>query len=226
MAGNPSLQSATGSNKTPILFTLSNVFWQGVYEDNFYSFPLFGELDLSTGELKKFPVRFPSNFRVGNKSYPYKFQVSFIGCDDGRIAYQFGIDNVINFIDTETEEINSFEVNNPDLPVEIYPIDLDTFNDSAESKYYLDNQASYGSIYYNQYTNGFLRGYSVSKNGMKRSYMEIINEDMEVISYFELGSSYSKIPMIYPDEIWFPILRGYRTDQMKFLKVNISELPD
>jgi hypothetical protein len=219
-----SFQSVTGIDKLPIRLFLANVFWQGVFEDEFYAYPLFGELDLRTGILKKLPVSFPSNFRVGNKSYPYKFQPAFTGCDDGRIAYQFGIDNIIHIIDTETEEIESFKVDNPDLPVEIYPIDIETFNNQAESQYYLANQATYGSIYYNQYTNGFLRSYSVSKNGVKKNYMEILNEDLEIVSYFEIVSSYSKVPLIYPDEIWFPFQRGYKENEMKLLKVTLSDL--
>ncbi len=221
-----SFQSVTGIDKLPIRLFLANVFWQGVYEDEFYAYPLFGELDLRTGILKKLPVSFPSNFREGNKSYPYKFQPAFTGCDDGRIAYQFGIDNIIYTIDADTEEIKSFEVANPELSVNIYPIGVETLNDLAETRIYLDNQATYGEIYYNQYTNGFLRSYSVATNGKKRSYMEIINEDMEVVSYFEIDINYSTVPMIYPDEIWFPFQRGYKENEMKFLKISLSNLTD
>ena len=219
-----SFQSVTGVNKLPIRLFLANVFWQGVFEDEFYAYPLFGELDLRTGILKKLPVSFPSNFRVGNKSYPYKFQPAFTGCDDGRIAYQFGIDNIIYTIDTDSEEVKSFEVTNPELPVNIYPIGVETLNDLAEARIYLDNQSTYGEIYYNQYTKGFLRSYSVTTNGQKRSYMEIINEDMEVLSYFEIDTNYSTVPMIYPGEIWFPFQRGYKENEMKLLKVTLSDL--
>ncbi len=216
--------SATSSTSVPLAIELTNVFWEGVFRQDFYEFDILSNFDFTTGQLTTFPIRFPASFNQNGKSYPTNHKFSFTGSEDGRIAYSFGIDENIHVLDIATGKVETHEVKNPNLPINIYPIDKASYLDKDFYTYeYLRNYTMYRHLLYSPYWDGFLRMAVHLDNGNLHLIYELINSDWEVVGQFEVPSAYHPIPIFFPNEIWFPFRLGYKPDEMKYYRVTIGE---
>lgn len=207
----------------PIYIELANVSYDAVYRDDFYDYDLFGTLDLHTGILERFPVRFPENFNRNGLSYPMRFIPSFTALADGKIAYSFGIDDTIHVLDTKTGEITDFSIPNPNFLLNIRPVDQATFMNRNGYVEFTSNLSYYSGLYYDPYRNGLVRmGLKKESNRLTRIY-ELLDENMNIVGQFEQPSQYSPTPFFFPNEIWFPFQMGYAENEMKLLRVIIED---
>jgi hypothetical protein len=207
----------------PIYIELSNMSYDAVYRDDFYDYDIFGKLNLHTGVLERFPVRFPENFNRNGLSYPMRYIPSFTSMADGKIAYFFGIDDTIHVLDTNTGEISDFSIPNPSFPLNIRPIDQASFMDRNWYVEFTSNLSYYSGLYYDPYRKGLVRmGLKKENRRLIRIY-ELLDENMNIVGQFEQSSQYSPTPFFLPNEIWFPFQMGYAEDEMKLLRVRIEE---
>jgi len=207
----------------PIYIELANMTYDVVYRDDFYDYDIFGKLDLHTGELERFPIRFPSDFNRNGLSYPMRHLPSFAAMDDGKMAYFFGIDDTIHILDTKTGEITDYSIPNTSFPINIRPVDQAFFMDRNQYREFSSNLSYYAGLYYDPYRKGLLRmGLKKENNRFTRIY-EILDEKMNIVGQFEQPSQYSPTPFFLPNEIWFPFQMGYTEDEMKLMRVVIEE---
>jgi hypothetical protein len=206
----------------PIQVELANVAF-GVYREDFYEHDLFATLDMKEGVIRRFPIRFPKDFLLNGRSYPLSGLCSYTAMSGGKIAYNFGINDVIHVLDTQTGEVTDYAVPNSTAPVNIIPIDKNTFMDASQSSEVFANSFYYSQLFYDRYRNGLVRIGVKQVNGVSSRVIELIDENMKIIGQFEQPSHYSPIPYFFPNEMWFPYWRGFAEDQMKLLRVVIEE---
>jgi len=206
----------------PIFVDLANVAL-GVYREDFYNHDLFAILDMKEGVIKRFPIRFPKEFLVNGRSYPRNSMPAFTAMGEGKMAYSFGINDSIHVLDTETGEVTDYAVPNIEAPVNIMPMDQDTFMDSNQSSAVYVNSFYYSQLSYDPYRKGLLRMGLKTVNGISSRVLEIIDEDMKIIGQFEVPQQYSPVPYFFPNEMWFPYRRGYKEDEMMLLRVRIED---
>lgn len=215
--------SGFDDSRVPITYRLINTDEDGVYQDQFYEKPLFGEFNFNTGELINYPISLPENFRSNGTSYPSLFAPKFTAFGEKKLAYLTGLDDLIQIFDITTNEITSYKVTNPDFKINIYPIDEATLKNPDQYREYRDGTSIYNGLHYDPVNSIFLRFYSGSKSGAikKNRYVEILNEDLELLSYFTLDKEFlgATNPLFFPGEIWFPYFMGYGQDEMKFTKI-------
>ena len=207
----------------PIYIELANMSYDVVYRDNFYDYDIFGKLDLHTGVLERFPIRFPNDFNRNGLSYPMRHLPSFTAMEDGKMAYFFGINDTIHILDTNTGEITDYSIPNTSFPINIRPVDQAFFMDRNQYSEFSSNLSYYSGLYYDPYRKGLLRmGLKKENNRLTRIY-ELLDENMNIVGQFEQPSQYSPAPFFLPNEIWFPFQMGYAEDEMKLMRVVIEE---
>ena len=216
--------SLTSNTTIPLGIELANVYQEAVFRNDFYEFDILGNFDFTTGKLTTFPIRFPENFNQNGKSYPTNFKFTFVGLENSKIAYSFGIDENIHVLDVLTGEIDTHFISNPHLPLKIYPIDKASYIDKDFYSYqYLANYTTYRHLFYNPHWHGLLRMSTHVERGIKHRIFELINSNWEIIGQFEFPSEFSVTPIFFPNEIWFPYQLGYKPDEMKYYKVTLGE---
>ncbi len=132
----------------PIHIELANVFMDGVYLNDFYTHDIFASLDMNSGELVQFPIRFPEQFNTNDLSYPRHLIPAFVGMGESKMAYFFGHDDIIYVLDTQAGKVEEFKVSNPNFPVNINPIDRASFMDSQIREEFYANSIYYIGLYY------------------------------------------------------------------------------
>lgn len=216
-------QSVLNEESLPLTFRLVNEFGFGVFEDKFYEFPVLGSVDMETGEVTQYEVYFPKDeFQIGEESFPTKAYLQFTACGDDCLAYQFGIDDRVYFVNTKTGEVKSHSIKNEYFNVNISPISKVNFENRSIKTDYSSNNTTYIKIYYNPYTRGFVRIGQEKTQGLTKTIIEIINKDMEIISYTNLPENYLRVPIFFEDEILFLYFQGYKEDEMKFLRIKLE----
>ena len=207
----------------PIHIELANVAFDAVYRDDFYTHDIFATLDMESGQLVKFPIRFPEQFNINGLSYPLHLIPSFTAMGESKMAYFFGNDDVIYVLDTQSGEVEEFKVSNPNFPVNINPIDRLSFLDSKISTEIYANSSYYTSLHYDPYRKGLLRIGFKKQDGISIRIYELLDENMNIVGQFEQANSNYNRPLFFPNEIWFPFTRGYAENEMKLLRVKIED---
>jgi hypothetical protein len=207
----------------PLQVEITNASNSSVFSEDFYNHDLFAILDMKEGLIKRFPIRFPKDFLVNGRSYPRSSVPAFTALGKGKIAYNFGMNDTIHVLDIRTGEVVDHAVPNNEVPVDIMPMDQDTFMDSNQSSAVLANSFYYSQLNYDPYRNGLVRMGLKTVNGETTRVLEIINEDMKIIGQFEVPQQYSPVPYFFPNEMWFPYWRGFAEDQMKLMRVRIED---
>ncbi len=206
----------------PIFVELANVA-NGVFREDFYVHDLFATLDMKEGVIRKFPIRFPDGFLINGRSFPRNSIPAFTAMGEGKIAYNFGINDIIHVLDTQTGEVTDFAVPNNEAPVDIMPIDQSTYMDASQSSEVFANSFYYSQLSYDPYRKVLLRMGLKTVNGETSRVLEIINKDMKIVGQFEVPQQYSPVPYFFPNEMWFPYRRGYKENEMMLLRVVIEE---
>lgn len=207
----------------PLQVEITNASNSSVYSEYFYNHDLFAILDMKEGLIKRFPIRFPKEFLVNCRSYPRNSMPAFTAMGEGKMAFSFGINDSIHVLDTETGEVTDYAVPNIEAPVNIMPMNQDTFMDSNQSSAVYANSFYYSQLSYDPYRKGLLRMGLKTVNGIPSRVLEIIDEDMKIIGQFKVPQQYSPVPYFFPNEMWFPYRRGYKEDEMMLLRVRIEE---
>ncbi len=216
-------QSVLNETTLPLTFRLINEFGMGVYENSFYEFPVLGSLNMETGEVSQFDVYFPKEeFKVGEESFPTKAFLSFTSCGPNCLAYIYGINEKIYFLNTKSGEVKSHSLRNEYFNVIINPISKSNFEDNTIKAEYFSKISTYSKIYYNPYNQGFVRIGEEKTQGSSRYICEIISKELEIISYMYLPQNYMKRPIFFEDEILFLYFQGYKEDEMKFLRIRLD----
>lgn len=218
------LLTRTGSTSTPLAIVLTNIYMEAIYKEDFYITDILANFNFATGEFKRFPIRYPDHFNQNGKTYPKNSLFAYVGLEDNRIAYCFGIDEDIHVLDVETGEVEVHSIVNPDLPLKIYPIDEAAYKGKEFFNYeYLANYTVYSNLSYHPDMDLLLRMALRVENNIVHKIFEIINSDYQIIGQFEIPEPYSVNPVFFPTEIWFPYLMGYKPDEMKYYRVTIEE---
>jgi hypothetical protein len=198
---------------------LANIGFVAVYEEDFTEYDIFGSLDLKSGDLTIFPIRFPKDFNKNGNSYPKNFLPSFTAIDDSRMAYSFGIDDIIYILDTKSGVIEEFKVSNPNFRVNMPTLDLPSFTDPSFMANFNAKVQYYGNLFYDPYQNRLIRVGFKQDRGHSIRVFELLDNNMNIVAQFEQPEVYSGRPLFFPNEMWFPYLQGYKEDTMKLMRV-------
>ncbi len=210
--------------KIAINLRLPNSHHEGVFNSASYEFPIFGELNLLTGHLKEYPLFFPIDFLKDGKSYPEHFDPKFTAFKKKYLAYMFGIDDKIYLYDLDNGKTTTHVVSNPKFPINVPSIEIDFFKNKAAFSAYKSTLNHYFALFYDYQNNVLLRYYAGQVDGGdRRRFVEILNDKLEIVSYFEVDSKYMVTPLFFPNEIWFPYFSGFKSDTMNFFKVVLEK---
>jgi hypothetical protein len=216
------LLSMITESTIPIYIELANVGPFAVYMEDFYEHDLFGMLDLKTGDLRRYLIRFPESFNRNGFSYPMNLIPSFTASGAGKIAFLFGIDDTIHILDTATGEVKDYTVSNPNFPINIQAVDQMTINDRAVYTELSSNMSYYAGLYYDPFRRGLVRMGIKPLNDKTTRIYELLDEGLTIVGQFEQPNQYSPTPMFFPNEIWFPFQLGYKEDGMKLMRVRMD----
>ena len=216
-------QSMLDDWNIPIHIEAANNAFNAVYKEDFTDRDLFATLDLENGKLRIFPIRFPQQFSANGNSYPMNYLPSFTAMGESRIAYSFGIDDVLYVLNTKSGVIEEFKVSNPNFSLNIFPVDQASFNDPAFLDDYSESLQYYGSLYYDPYREALLRVGFKQNNGQRVRVFELLDKEMNIIAQFEQSGVFSGRPLFFPNEMWFAYLQGYKEDTMKLMRVRVAE---
>jgi hypothetical protein len=148
---------------------------------------------------------------------------SFTAMGESKLAYSFGIDDVLYVLNIQSGAIEEFKVSNPNFSLNIFPVDQASFNDPAFLDDYSESLQYYGSLYYDPYRDGLLRVGFKQDNGQRVRVFELLDKEMNIVAQFEQPEYYSGRPLFFPNEMWFPYLQGYKEDTMKLMRVRYGE---
>jgi len=203
----------------PIYIELANVLNDAVYSEDFYDHDIFASLNLKTGNLTRHVSSFPDSFKVGRLSFPELYIPSFTATFDNKIAYSFGFEKTVYFLDLTTNEVSSVDINNPSFQVNMKPVSRESFLNREYYKDFSSNFSFYAGLFYDPYNSNLVR-MGVKRTGTTTSRLfEIIDKEMNIVGQFEQPLSYSPIPVFFLNEILFPYLQGYKEDTMKLMRV-------
>ena len=207
----------------PIHIELANVFMDGVYLNDFYTHDIFASLDMNSGELVQFPIRFPEQFNTNDLSYPRHLIPAFVGMGASKMAYFFGHNDNINLLDTQSGKVEELKVSNPNFPVNINPIDRASFLNSTITEEVYANSNYYIGLYFDPYRKGLLRTGINIQDGISSRIYELLDENLKIVAQFEQPTIDYSRPLFFPNEIWFPYDQGFAENEMKLLRVRIEE---
>jgi hypothetical protein len=211
--------STFDNRSIPLYVELANVSPRAVYQERFYDHDLLATLNLEEGTIERFPIRFPKDFLNNGLSYPRSSVPSFTAMGSNKIAYNFGVDDVIHVLNINTREVVDFSVVNNEVPINILPVDENTYNDRDQMAAILANSFYYNHLFYDPYRKALVRVGVKTVNNVSSRIFELIDENMKIVAQFEQPSQYSPIPLFFPNEMWFPFQQGYAEDEMKLMRV-------